>query len=220
MSLLRYHVDSPVADLLQQMKYHKRPRLTRQIGRWMARELMRSGIFEGVDALVPMPLTPSRQRERGYNQSERLARGISDVTGIPVRADVVERVSFQVSQTRLMGDERRLNVLGSMRRTAIYEAECLRGAGLRHPLLVDDVITTGASISALAEALSPPCVSILSLALAGVPMLPHLTDEQITREMDASVTRAHVKYKGEGEPMIITLLPSADSEVMTEQSKL
>lgn len=205
-SVLRYRVDNPVSALLMHIKYHNRPRLARKVGRWMAERVGASGVFEGVDAIVPMPLTPGRFRERGYNQSELLALGVSDVTGIPVRADVMERTRFTQSQTRLEGLDRLLNVRGAFCRTEAYEEACRRGEGLQHPLLLDDVITTGASMSALGEALEAPCLNILSLALAGVHPLPLFSDARLKVEQERETTRAHVIYKEPEAPMTITYL--------------
>ena len=69
------------------------------MGRMVAREVSRSGFFEGIDAVVPIPLAPKRQRQRGYNQSMEIAQGISEVTGLPVLNKIVRRTSFEGSQT-------------------------------------------------------------------------------------------------------------------------
>lgn len=199
-ALLRYRPDSPVADLLMQIKYYSRPQLARELGRWMASCLRDTGIFEGVDALVPMPLTLSRRRERGYNQSEQLALGISDVVGIPLRSDIVERRSFRISQTRLTHFERWQNVQEAFSRSRDYAAACTVGeGGVQHPLLIDDVLTTGASLTSLAQALDAPKVSFLVLALAGTHHSPLLSDERIAEE-----------YREEPYETIVRLLPAEE----------
>lgn len=194
MGVLQYRVDSSVSDLLVAIKYQRRRELARKIGRWMAGQLPEA-FFEGIDALIPMPLTPERQAERGYNQSEQLALGLQDVTGLPVRMDVVERTSFRISQTRLMGQERRDNVRNAFRQTEDYAEACRQGQGLRHPLLIDDVITTGASISALCAAVAPPQVSFLSLALAGHHPTPYASAEDILREQELETTSVEVMFQ-------------------------
>lgn len=184
-SMLRYRGESAVADLLMTIKYRHRPRLTQQLGQIMAQRFMDEGIFSEVDAIIPMPLTPKRQKQRGYNQSEQLALGISKMTGIPVRTDVMERTTFRLSQTRLLEEERRENVRGAFRRTASYDQACAEGHGLKHPLLLDDVITTGATLSALGTALAPPRASILSLALAGPHSMPLITDAALAADWES-----------------------------------
>lgn len=197
-SLLRYRPDTPVSELLLNIKYYNRPQLALHLGRWMAERLGPTGVFEGVDAILPMPLTPRRFSERGYNQSERLAQGISQVTGIPVRTDVVERVAFGISQTLLTSEERRHNVADAFRVVPSYEAEVAEGRGLQHPLLLDDVITTGASVSSLWHALQtvqPDLrVSVASLALAGRHTSPYVDDESIELETSNCTTRTRVTY--------------------------
>lgn len=193
-SLLRYHPNTMVAQLLTEIKYHHRPALARHLGRWMAQELVPRGMFEGVDALVPLPLTPGRKKERGYNQSEQLALGISSVTGIAVRADLVKRTTFRISQTHLTATDRRRNVEGVFAPTDVYQQALSQGTAPRHPLLIDDVITTGSSLSALASVIEAPDISILSLALAGQHSTVFLSDEEIQREISHETTRTSVYF--------------------------
>lgn len=132
------------------------------IGSMMAKEMKDSGFFDGIDAIVPLPLAKNRLRQRGYNQSEMLARGISKETGIPVVNDAINRKKFTQSQTRLSHAERAWNVENQF--TVIDDSK-LKG---KHVLVVDDVITTGSTISACINPLT--CVegakiSVLSLAL-------------------------------------------------------
>lgn len=196
-SMLRYRPESAVAELLMEVKYKHRPQLARSLGRWMGEYFMPKGMFEGVDALVPMPLTPSRLKQRGYNQSELLALGISDVTGIPVRADLVERAEFKISQTRLTRAERRSNVEGVFRLAKGASATFMQQGGIRHALLVDDVITTGSSLLALGEVLNVERVSVLSLALAGTHHRPQLTDLRISEELDEQPFETIVSFSDE-----------------------
>jgi len=93
--------------------------------------------------LVPVPLTPARRRERGYNQAECLAREIGARTGIPVAKDFLRRVRFQGSQTKRSGGQRREALAGMFRKGPGFRAD-------RVPVLVDDVLTTGATLSACA----------------------------------------------------------------------
>jgi ComF family protein len=103
----------------------------------------------GTLALLPVPLAPSRLRERGYNQSERLARGLADRWRAPVWCDVLERARSTETQTRLTPEERLANVSGAFRARESAR-ETLRNA---HVVLVDDVVTTAATLNACAAAL-------------------------------------------------------------------
>ena len=131
-------------------KYYGRKELALQMGSMAARELLSSGFFEGIDYLVPVPLHPKRQQERGYNQSEWLAKGISQVTGIPVCTELVVRQVYTTTQTRKSVYERWSN----MQQVFTLQAD---PSALRHKhlLLIDDVLTTGATLTACAEAFLP-----------------------------------------------------------------
>ena len=109
-----------------------------------------------------MPITWRRKWKRGYNQSYEIALGISEVTRLPVFKDVVKRIRFKQSQTRQRAWERRLNVDDAFR---LVRPEKISGL---HLLLVDDVVTTGATVIACARELAKAPgvrISVLSLGL-------------------------------------------------------
>jgi ComF family protein len=101
-----------------------------------------------VDCLVPVPLHPQRLRKRGYNQAERLAQGLSELTGIPVCQEAVRRVSFTRTQTRLDSLHRQRNVQHA------FVAGQVDNLTDKHVMIVDDVLTTGATVTACGRALS------------------------------------------------------------------
>ena len=146
-AMFYYEPHSESAEIVYTLKYRHRPEVGQQAGQVLAHDLLAEGFFEGIDALVPVPLARKRQRQRGYNQSEEIARGISLATGLPIYNKVVERLDFKTSQTRLTPYERRENVEQAFR---LLDA---RRIAHRHLLLVDDVITTGSIISACARQL-------------------------------------------------------------------
>jgi len=130
--------------------------------RMMAREFSEAGFFEGIDLIVPVPLAKKRQRQRGYNQSHCLADGVSQITGLPVSNQVVRRTRFVKSQTQMGRQERQENVADVFE---VRDLDMIRG---RHVLLVDDVVTTGATMTACARELlkaGDVTLSLLSLAL-------------------------------------------------------
>lgn len=158
-----YRKGSDFRHVVHLLKYGGRKDLGEIMGRLMAAELSEAGFFRGVDVLVPIPLHPLRQRVRGYNQSEYIARGISAVTGIPVDASSVRRCRHTETQTRKSVYERWENVEGAF---SLSFPERFAG---KHILLVDDVLTTGATSTACADAfqgVEGVRISVLTLAVA------------------------------------------------------
>ena len=124
--------------------------------------MLRTGFLDGIDAIIPVPLAYSRLRQRGYNQSEIIAQGISEVTGVPVLTHAARRTTFAKSQTRLSTMQRFENVKDAFQ---LVDANAIRH---RHVLIVDDVVTTGATTTALASQLSTAGnvrISVFSLAI-------------------------------------------------------
>ena len=146
-AFLFYEKDHPVRQLVHQMKYADRPDIGYRLGRLAALEFQYADFFNGIDVIVPMPLHPRRLRERGYNQSEYIARGISEITGIPVDTSHVLRIRNTPQQALKEGDERRENVKEAF---AVSHAVEMRG---KHILVVDDLITTGETMKACLKAM-------------------------------------------------------------------
>lgn len=162
-SLFFFEHGSESSSILYELKYHDRPDVGELMGQLMAREFMSSGFFEGMDAIVPVPLAAKRERQRGYNQSLMLARGMSEVTGLPVVTDAVCRTRFVESQTMKGRWERLKNVGGVFR---LCDGKRVEGL---HVLVVDDVVTTGSTAIACIRELQKACdvkVSVVSLAFA------------------------------------------------------
>lgn len=146
-ALFYYEPHAKAANIIYALKYRDRPEVGVQLGRQAARELLPSGFFDGIDGIVPVPLTARRQRERGYNQSREIARGISQATGLPVYDRALSRLTFRDSQTAKRRWERHENVEHAF---GLRNAAAARG---RHLLIVDDVVTTGATVTACAREL-------------------------------------------------------------------
>ena len=164
-SLFFYMPGSDTAALVKDMKYHNQPSLAQDMGYFLAEESLPTGFFEGVDLLVPVPLTKRRERQRGYNQSYELAVGIRRATGISIGRKVLRRVHFAESQTEKSGVQRTENVENAF---VLDRPEEVRG---RHILLVDDIVTTGATIAACGRELAKAgdvTVSVLSLCFTKV----------------------------------------------------
>lgn len=133
--------------LVHSLKYHGNKKLGYELGRLAVTAYRESGLFDTVDLLLPVPLHPKRMKQRGYNQSEWIARGIQSITGIAIDTSSLSRIKRTESQTRKQRSERHKNVEGIFRTS---NADALKN---KHVLLLDDVITTGSTIGACAEAI-------------------------------------------------------------------
>lgn len=158
-----YYKDNAACRILYELKYHHCPQIGVYAGKVMAGEMVASGFFEGIDLLVPVPLAAVKRRKRGYNQCEKLAEGVSAVTSLPVNTTALVRKVANATQTKRRRMERWENVQGIF---AVADAVALEG---KHILLIDDVVTTGATLTACMEALSAVpglAISVLTLAVA------------------------------------------------------
>lgn len=146
--------------IIHQIKYYGREDVAENFGQAMCRDIMATGFFDDIDLLVPVPMTRIRKWHRGYNQSTAIARGINSVTGIPLTEKAIKRVHFTVSQTLLSHTERKMNVENAFRLT---NPDLISN---RHLLIIDDIVTTGATTTACARELlkaKDVRISILSL---------------------------------------------------------
>lgn len=163
-SLLSYRHSSPFHSLLMRIKYQGDMELAYCLGEWVGEEALRAGLSDKIDILVPVPLDKVRERKRGYNQARLLAKGIGKVMGKPV-VELLVRTKSGVSQTHLSARERLLNAQDIYQVSALQECKGMRVA------LVDDVMTTGATMVQCAKVLlltdDSMHVGVLTLAFAG-----------------------------------------------------
>ena len=164
-ALLYYEPHSEIARIIYDLKYHDRPDIGEDLGRLMANEMQIAHFFDGIDLLLPVPLSKKRLRQRGYNQSEQLAIGISDITHLPIVTKALRRKHFVKSQTQLSRHERQENV------AEVFELRDITMIQDKHILLIDDICTTGATLLACTEALRPVKgirISVLTLGFTKV----------------------------------------------------
>ncbi len=157
---LFYQPHSPASRLFYQLKYHDRPDVGVELGRLAAIELDKNKFFEGIDLLVPLPLTRRREQERSYNQCYEIARGVAQVKMIPIARNAVKRIKETSTQTDKNAAERFENVSQAF---SCVHPELLQG---KHVLLIDDVVTTGATLLSCAEEMqkqSDVLISVLTL---------------------------------------------------------
>lgn len=153
---------SPYRHLLHLLKYNGRKDVGYVMGRHAATELLQEPAFTTFDYIVPVPLHSNRLKKRGYNQSECIADGLSEVLQVPVETQTLYRAIENPTQTKKTVYERWENTDGifDIHDKAIFDD--------KHILLVDDVLTTGSTLIACVQALKKSnCrVSIFTLASA------------------------------------------------------
>lgn len=139
--------DALIQHLIHQLKYDGNKEIGVYLGEMTGRSLQNSNRFNNLDAIIPLPLFPEKERKRGYNQATVICEGISNILQVPVLRKVVIRQKFTETQTKKHRTERWENVAESF---VVKEAEAIKGKKL---LLVDDVVTTGATFEACGNAL-------------------------------------------------------------------
>lgn len=133
---------SLLQHLLHQLKYRGNKDIGEYMGRLLGRIIQEHNAFATIDALVPLPLNPRKERRRGYNQATMLCRGMAAEMNLPVLEHAVIRKTYTESQTGMGRVNRWQNMDGVF---AIADEQVLIG---KHLLLVDDVVTTGATLEA------------------------------------------------------------------------
>lgn len=157
----RYNKDSHIQKALELLKYKGEKEIGSCLSKVSAMRLNEHGFFKGIDALVPVPLHRRKQKKRGYNQSEWIAKGMSAATGIPVQTEILRRTVHNTSQTTRNLWSRWENAKG------LFELKNDEGFDGKHLLLVDDVLTSGSTMEACGQVLLQiPNVRISFFALA------------------------------------------------------
>ena len=163
-SLFHYDKDSDYSNILFHLKYWHHPK----VGKWLAgigaKELLEKGFFEGIDCIVPLPLTYWKEIRRGYNQCVHIAKGVHKVTGLPILKNAVVRKVSGTKQAGLGKYQRWRNAQGLFQ---IADVQALQG---KHILIIDDVITTGSTVCSMIDTIKESVpdikVSVFTLAIA------------------------------------------------------
>src|SRR6266404_3972237 len=134
--------ESLMQRLMHQLKYKGNRELGIQLGRLIGKDLQQTNRFNNIDALIPLPLFPAKEKRRGYNQATILCEGIAEVMNVEIFKDVIVRLQHTETQTKKGRMERWQNIEGKF---DLVKPEKIQH---KHVLLVDDVVTTGATLEA------------------------------------------------------------------------
>ena len=146
-SLYYFSKGTRIQKMIHQLKYRSRKDIGLKLGKLCGNLLKTSGRFDDIDMILPVPLHRKKIRRRSYNQCAVIAEGMSEAMGIPWFSDTIEKTRYTATQTKKTRFERWMNVEGTFK---IDQPELIAN---KHILLVDDVITTGATLEACSAAI-------------------------------------------------------------------
>lgn len=160
-AIFYYEKGNRAQKLIYHLKYYGKPKLGERLGRAYGSLLIKQTAFQNIDIILPIPLHPKKLKIRGYNQSTAFAKGLSERMNCPYSDDILQKKTHTESQTRKDKFERFENVLEVF---DIKQPQRLEG---KHVLLVDDVITTGATLEACAIKIAAIPNTKVSMATIG-----------------------------------------------------
>jgi len=146
-SYLFYHELGKTKQLIHELKYRNQQSIGILFANWLGHSMKKSGVFQHVDCIVPVPLHQKKLKKRGYNQLTKFGKRLGEILNIPYKEDVLERISFTQTQTKKKRLDRFQNTNS---RFVLKELESIEH---QHVLLIDDVITTGATLEACCKEL-------------------------------------------------------------------
>jgi competence protein ComFC len=135
-----------VQELIHALKYKKQQQVGVLLGNWLGDELLESGRFSNIDCIIPVPLHRKKLKSRGYNQVTTFGESLAKKLNIPFEETILKRISFTNTQTKKVRFDRWRNV------QELFFVEHYKALDNKHILLIDDIITTGATLEACSKA--------------------------------------------------------------------
>ena len=163
-TLAYFTPDGLLQHLLHGLKYDNKKEIGTYLGTQLGYDLLQTNWQQSIDAIIPVPLHPKKETIRGFNQALLIAEAVADVLSLPVLHKIIRRIRFTETQTQKTREQRMENMQGAFE---VINEENLKN---KHILLIDDVLTTGATLEACAQCLlsvSGVRVSIATIGIAG-----------------------------------------------------
>lgn len=161
-SLAYFIADGLLQHLLHGLKYDDKKYIGVFLGKQLGYDLLQTNWHKGIDMIIPVPLHPKKEEIRGFNQAEVIAYGMSQAMNIPVNTTALVRNKFTESQTKKTREERIANMVDAF---AVADNDEIKG---KHILLIDDVLTTGATLESCALTLLNVEGVSVSIATIGI----------------------------------------------------
>lgn len=158
MAMLYFKKNTKTQNLIHNLKYNGKTEVGQKLGNLLGNKLAISEHYKEIDFIIPVPLHLKKERARGYNQSDYIADGVAEVLSIPVLKNSLIRKKITETQTRKSRFIRYENML------SVFDVQKPEQLQHKHVLLIDDVITTGATIEACGNALIERGIKKLSIA--------------------------------------------------------
>ena len=159
---LSFRKQGNVQSMLHYLKYKNAPEIGNIIGRWYGQELLENDFYKNFDVIVPVPLHPKKLKKRGYNQSACFGEGLAEVWEVPHLENALQKVEHTASQTKKSREERYNNMKKGF---VVTNPSEIRG---KNVLVVDDVVTTGATLEACMNLLLESGAKTVSLAAIAI----------------------------------------------------
>ena len=157
-ALLYYEKGSIIQRLIHALKYQGKENIGKWLGEWYAYQLATSGYFQGVEMVIPVPLHPKKQRKRGYNQVTLFGKTIAQALQVPYSEKILLKQTYNSAQAKKHWLERQK---GTSEEFVLVNSSAIKG---KHILMVDDIITTGATLARCASLLIEKAEATVSFA--------------------------------------------------------
>lgn len=161
-SLLYYHETGKTKQLIQELKYRNNQNIGILLADWLGNSLQKTNITKEFDFIIPVPLHRKKLKKRGYNQLTEFGKRLSEVFNVRYREDLLHRVSFTKTQTKKKRIDRFQNTNSKF---LLSENHTLND---KHILLIDDVVTTGATLEACCKELQKASGVKISIATMAI----------------------------------------------------